>query len=137
MYPTLDLFLDILSLRLFSIFVPSVLLDRHNYGTAFLSVGWQTHPSLEALSFYWRCALQVLSLHSRAFHLRSFPLSPESLSPPRFLVYSGVSSHLLHPKVACFYSFFWPSGLQFCPNSSHTHTQYMVTYVLEKQRYKK
>jgi hypothetical protein len=43
-----------------------------------------------------------------------FPLSPESLSPPRFLVHCRGSSNILPPKVACFHSFCWPSGLQSC-----------------------
>ena len=54
-------------------------------------MGWQPHPSLDALSSCWRWALQVPSPHCRAFHLRSLPLSPESLSPPRSLVHSGGS----------------------------------------------
>jgi hypothetical protein len=56
-------------------------------------VGWQPHPSLGALSFFWRWALQVLSSQFRAFHLRSLPLSPESLSPPMSLIHSGESSY--------------------------------------------
>jgi hypothetical protein len=41
----LALTLDCLSLRLFSIFVPAVLLDRNNSGSEFSTVGWQPHPS--------------------------------------------------------------------------------------------
>jgi hypothetical protein len=56
--------------RFFSIFVPTVLLDTSDYGSEFLTVGWQPHPSLDALSFYWRWVLQVSSPYCRAFHLR-------------------------------------------------------------------
>jgi hypothetical protein len=42
--PKLGLSLDLLSLRLFSIFDPEVLLDRDNYGSEFLPVEWQLHP---------------------------------------------------------------------------------------------
>jgi hypothetical protein len=52
------------------------------------------------------------------FHLRSFPLSPESLSPPGSLVYSRGYHHLPPPRVTCFHSFFWPSGLYI--GSSHS-----------------
>ena len=50
----------------------------------------------DVLSFYWRWALQVPSPHCRAFHLRSLPLSPESLSLPRSLVHprGSPTSHL-------------------------------------------
>jgi hypothetical protein len=44
MGPNLGLSLDILSLSLFSIFVPAVLLDRNNSASEFLTVGWQPHP---------------------------------------------------------------------------------------------
>ena len=44
-----------------------------------LTVGWQPHPSFDALSFSWRWALQVPSPQWRAFHLRSLPFSPEIL----------------------------------------------------------
>jgi hypothetical protein len=37
---------------------------------------------------YWRWTLLIPTLHCWAFHLRSLPLSPESLSPPRSLVHS-------------------------------------------------
>ena len=50
--PTLDMgpnlglsLVDFLFLRPFSIFVPSVLLDRNNSGSEFLTVGSQLHPS--------------------------------------------------------------------------------------------
>jgi hypothetical protein len=37
---------------------------------SFLTVGWQLHPSLDALSSCCRWALQVHSYYYRAFHLR-------------------------------------------------------------------
>jgi hypothetical protein len=33
-----------------SIFVPVALSNRNNYGSEFLTVEWQPHPSLDALS---------------------------------------------------------------------------------------
>ena len=66
-------------------------------------MGWQPYPSLDALSFSWRWVLQVPSLHCRAFHLRSLPLNPESLSPPKSLVHILEGpTNLLPPKVNCF-----------------------------------
>jgi hypothetical protein len=41
----LGLSLNLLFLRLFSIFVPTVFSDRNNYESEFLTVGWQPHPS--------------------------------------------------------------------------------------------
>ena len=52
----------------------------------------------------------VPSPHCWSFHLKSFPLSSESLSLLRSLVHSRGSSYLLPPEVACFHSFCWPSG---------------------------
>jgi hypothetical protein len=119
----LGLLLDLLFLRLFSIFVSEVLSDRNNYGSEFLTVRWQPPVSLDALSFCWRWALQDLSPHCREFHPRSLPLSSESLSPPRTLVHSEGSSHLLPPNVACCHSFCWPSGLQ-----SFSLTRYLIMF---------
>jgi hypothetical protein len=51
-----------------------------------VTVRWQPHPSLDVLSSCWRWALYVTSTYYQAFHLRSLPLIPESLSPPRSLV---------------------------------------------------
>jgi hypothetical protein len=96
-----------LFLGLFSSFVPAVPSDRNNSGSEFLTVGWQPHPSLDALSFYWRWALQVPFSHCRAFHLRFLPLSPESLPPPRSLVHSRRSPYPPSPGLACFHSFCW------------------------------
>jgi hypothetical protein len=53
-----------------------------------VTVEWQTPPSFDTLSSCWRWALKVPSPYCLAFHLRSLPLSPESLSPPRSLVQS-------------------------------------------------
>ena len=103
--PNLGLSLDLLFLRLFSIFFPVVLSDRNNSGLELLTVGWQPIFPLDDLSLHWRRTLQVPSPHCRAFHLRSLPLSPESLSPPRSVVYSRGFSNLLHIKDACFHSF--------------------------------
>jgi len=44
--PTMGMSLDLLFLRFFSILVPAVLSDRNSYGSEFLTVGWQPHPSL-------------------------------------------------------------------------------------------
>jgi hypothetical protein len=107
--------LDLFSLKLFSISIPAVLSDRNNSGSEFWLWDSNPIPPFDTLSFHWRWAPQVPSPHCRVFHLRSLPLSPESLSPPRSLVHSRGSPHLLPPKVACFHSFCWPSGLQFCP----------------------
>ena len=74
----------------------------------FVTVGWQPHPSFDALSFCWRWALQVPSLQCRAFHLRSLPLSPESLSPPMSLVHSRESPQLPTSR-GCLFPFFLPA----------------------------
>lgn len=50
----------------------------------------------------------------RAFRLRSFPLSPWSLSHPRSLrFYRGSPPPPPLPEATYFHSFFWPSGLTF------------------------
>jgi hypothetical protein len=77
---------------------------------------WQPIPPPDALSFHWRWTLQVPSPHWRAFHLRSLPLSSESLSPPR----SGTFWRVPPPPpsvVVCFHSFCWSSGLHTYPTS--------------------
>jgi hypothetical protein len=66
-----------------------------------VTVGWQPHPSLDVLSSCGWWALQVSSPYYWVFHLRSLPLIPESLSPPRSLVHSGMYPNLLSPQVAC------------------------------------
>jgi hypothetical protein len=66
--------LNLLCLRLFSILVPAILSDRNNYGSEVLAVGWETHPSLGVLSFYWTYVLHVLSPDYMAFYLRSLSL---------------------------------------------------------------
>jgi hypothetical protein len=70
--------------------------------------GMAIHPST------WCPCLSTggASVHCRAFHLMSLPLSPESVSLPRSLVHSRGSLNLLPHKVASFNSFCWPSGLQ-------------------------
>ena len=77
-----------------------------------VTVGWQSHSSLDVLSPCWRYTLYVPSSYCLAFHLRSLPLHPESVSPPRTLVHSGGYPNLLFPEVACFHSFCWPSQLK-------------------------
>jgi hypothetical protein len=103
-------------------FVPAAFSYLNNYGSEILTVWWQPHPSLDVLSFCWRWALEVHSAHCRAFHLRSLPLSPESLSPPRSLVHSGESPHLLPSEVPSFHSFCWPLG--FSPFHPHNTWSY-------------
>ena len=95
--PTLILSLDLISIRLFSVFVPEGLFDRNSSGSELLM--WDGNPIthlMPSLSFYWMWILQVPTPHlqvptphCRAFHLRYLHLSPESLSPPRSLVHSG------------------------------------------------
>jgi hypothetical protein len=64
--PILSLSLNLLFLRLFSIFVPAALSNRNNSGPEFLTVGWQPHPSLDALSF-WQSGLYKFSLPTCEF----------------------------------------------------------------------
>jgi hypothetical protein len=52
----------------------------------------------------------VPSTYFWSFHLNSFPLSSESLSPPRSLVYSRGFPYFPPPEVAYFHSFCWPLG---------------------------
>jgi hypothetical protein len=70
-----------------------------------LPVGWQHHPSLDALSSYWRLALWVPSSHYRTFHLGYLLLSPESVSPPRSLVHYKGSPKPLTSR-GCLFPFF-------------------------------
>ena len=74
---------------LLSIFIPSVLLDMNNSGSMFLTVGWQATLSLHLISCLYTGGglYEFLLPHCWAFHLRSLPLSPKSLSPPRSLVH--------------------------------------------------
>jgi hypothetical protein len=48
MDPNLGWSMDLLSLSLFSIFVPAVLLDKKKSESEILAVGWQPHTSLDA-----------------------------------------------------------------------------------------
>lgn len=57
-------------------FHPCSSFSHEKFWVRVLTVEWQLHPSLDALSFCWRWALQVPSIHCRTFHLRSFPLGP-------------------------------------------------------------
>lgn len=74
----MGLSLDLLFLSLFSIFVSAILSNRNSYKSEFLLWDGNSIPSLDAI-FLLRWALQVPSHHCRAFHLRSLPLSPETL----------------------------------------------------------
>ena len=112
--PILFLLLDLFFLRLLSISIPVILSDRSNYGSVFCL--WDGNPILHLMP----ClsvggGLYKFPLHTVGhFILRFLPLSPESLFPPRSLVHSRGVPHILPPKVACFHSFWWPSGLQSC-----------------------
>ena len=107
MGPNLGQSLDLLSLSLFSIFVTSVLLDRNNSGSEFLTVRWHPHRSTWWCPFYWRWILQVLSPNCWLLHLSCLSLCPEILSCPRSLVHSRGSPHLSPSKVAYFHSLCW------------------------------
>jgi hypothetical protein len=89
--PSLGLLLDLLFLRLLSNSIPIILSDRNKW-VRVATVGCPTPSSLDVLSSCWGWALQVPSPYCQAFHPRSLPLIPESLSPPRSLVHSGGSS---------------------------------------------
>jgi hypothetical protein len=86
MEPTLYFLLDLLFLRLLSISIPAVLLDRTIMGQSF-DFQMATHPSLDALNFCCRWVLQVPSPHCRASHLRCLLLISENLSRPKSLVH--------------------------------------------------
>jgi len=77
-----------------------------NYG---ISNRWKAFKNIFNFLLGW--ALQVPSPHCRAFYLRSLPLSLESLLPPRSLVHSGGSHHLLPSDVPVFILFAVPQGL--------------------------
>jgi hypothetical protein len=71
------------------------------------------------------------SPYCRPFHIRSLPLSPESLSPPRFLVHFGGSLYLLPLKVSCslfsvgpqgFGPFAPPNTCSCSPPCPHSHS---------------
>ena len=65
---------------------------------------WQPHPSLNALSSSWQWTLYVSSPYCQAFHQRSLPIIPRSLSPSRSLVHSGGSLQSLIPP-GCLFPF--------------------------------
>lgn len=68
----LDWSLDLRFLRLFSIFLPAVLLERDNSGPECLTIEWQVHA---------RWTIQIHFPQCGAIHLRLLPLNPENLSP--------------------------------------------------------
>ena len=104
-------------LRLLSIFASPVFSDKNKSVSA---VEWQHLPSLDALSFFWRWALQVP--HCGAFHLKSLLLSPKSFSPPRSLLFWSVP--LCPTYQACLFPFF--AGPQvFSPVPP---TQYLIMF---------
>lgn len=107
MYHNLGLSLNLLSLSLFSFFVPA----GFCFCFCFFKTGtildqsfwlWDNNPipPLDVLSFYWRRTLQVPFPHCWVFRPRFLPLSPESFLPPRSLVHSRGSLYLLLPEVA-------------------------------------
>jgi hypothetical protein len=101
-------------------FFPAILSDRKNYGSKYWLWDGSPIPSLDALSFYWRWTLQVPSPHCWAFHPRSLPW--DSLTSQVSGTFSSIP-HFLTPKIACFHSFCWPSGLQ-----SFSKTQYLIMF---------
>ena len=81
----------------------------------FLTVGLQPHPSTCCYVFLLEIDCTSSLPHCWILHLRSIPLSPDTLWCPRCLVHSKGSSHLLIPKVAYFNYFCWPLELQLFP----------------------
>ena len=130
--PTLILSLDLISIRLFSVFVLEVLFDRNSSGSELLT--WDGNPIthfMPSLSFYWMWILQVPASHlqvptphCRAFHLRYLHLSPESLSPPRALVHSGRSPTPYFHRLPVFILSAEPQGFSFFFFS----TQYLIMF---------
>ena len=59
MDPDLGQSLKLLSLSLFSIFVPAFLLDRNSSEPEFLTVDGNPIPPLDTLSCYWRWAYKL------------------------------------------------------------------------------
>jgi hypothetical protein len=92
-----------------SSFVPTFPLHQENSGLRILD---RWIASLEAMSIYWWLCLQVLTPCCWVFWLMLFPLGPRD-----FLVVSQLPPPPpTHPCTAThFYSFFWPSGIIFCP----------------------
>jgi hypothetical protein len=109
---------DLISLSLFSIFVPAVLLDRNNSDSVF-DYGMSS-PSLNTPSFYWRLTVQVCFLHCWAFYLRFFSLNSEHLWPPRSLVHSRGLPQPLTSQGCLFQFYCWRSKLHSCS------TQYLI-----------
>ena len=101
-------------------------------------MGWQPALLLGALSLLEVDSVSSLS-YCQAFHLRSLPLIPESLSPPRSLVHSGESpltpstSYLL--RLPVFTVFPGPRGFNPFPSpntrqgsSPHSTPQLLSTF---------
>ena len=99
--------LDLLSLSLFSIFVPAIVLDRNNFGSEILGVGW--YPSHSTWNSFY---LLEVGCSSSLFPLLAFvtpPLGPESLSPPMTLVFFREFPCLSPPEAIYFHLFPCPS----------------------------
>ena len=84
MDPNLGQSLDLLSLSLFSIFVPAVLLNRDNSGSEILTVGWPSHPST------W-CPVFLLEMDSTLF---LSPLLGISSKVPPFESWDSLTSQI-------------------------------------------
>jgi hypothetical protein len=123
MDPSLGLSPDVLSLSLFSILAPAVLSDRNSSESEFLTVGWQPHPSLDALSFCWQWILQVLSPHCWAFHLRtSFEFWESLTSQISGSFYSATThTHTHTHTLGCIFPFIL-LALRASLLLTHTHT---------------
>jgi hypothetical protein len=93
---TLGLSLDLLFLRLLSISIPAFLSDRNNYGwEVWLWYGNPLPHLMPCLPI--GCGLYKFPLPTIKHFI---PLSPESLSPPRSLLYSGPTCYLLRLPIS-------------------------------------
>jgi hypothetical protein len=103
--------LNRISLSLFSIFVPAVLLDRNNSGSEFLTVGWQLHPSAWCPVFL--VEIDCTSSLSALLGISSFWVLRVFNLPGLWYILEG-HPHIPPTKVAYFHSFFKPSWLLSC-----------------------
>jgi hypothetical protein len=95
------------SFSLCSIFVPIFLLDRTNFGSKVLWVGWCPYPPLGVLPGYRRWPLQVPCHHCWSSWLRSPTLNFGSLPHPRYLGLPKDFTLPTAPAAAYLYSFSW------------------------------
>jgi hypothetical protein len=79
---------------MFSLFVPAVLSDRNKFASQFLTVEWQPHYS--TLMPCFSTGGSLYKFLSPLLGKKFLPLSPESLLPPRSLVYSRRFPYLPH-----------------------------------------